>query len=307
MTRFANAAKQAWNGYLDDDCTMLGAAVAYYSVFSLAPLLFTVIALSGLLFGRQAVEHRIQDQVRDLIGSGAGEQLEAMLKSAAMDTSEGVLATIGGLFVLLLGATGAFAALQDALNRVWRVAPDPSRGGVRTFLMKRVWSFGMILGVVFLMVISLVITAILAAVGKWFGGFFPGAIWEGLLQVATALTSFLIIAMLFGAIFLVLPDAELKWRDVWVGALLTSGLFTIGKTGLGIYLGRSAVASAYGAASSLVLILLWIYYACQIVLLGAEFTRAWTKVQGTYVAPSEGAMKVPAPVKPKTASPAASA
>lgn len=271
---------------------MLGAAVSYYSVFSLAPLLFTVIALSGVLFGRQAVEHRIHDQVRDLIGSGASQQVETMLQSAAMDTSEGLLAAAGGLVMLLMGATGAFAALQDALNRVWRVTPDPSRSGLQTFLMKRVWSFGMILGVVFLMAISLVVTAILAAIGKWFGGMLPDLLSESLLQALTALSSFLIIAMLFGAIFRVLPDAELTWRDVWLGAMLTSVLFTIGKTGLGIYLGRSATASAYGAAGSLVLIVLWIYYACQIVLLGAEFTRAWTLVQGTAVEPSEGAVKV---------------
>jgi membrane protein len=270
---------------------MLGAAVAYYSVFSLAPLVLTVVSLAGVIFGRQAVENRVQDQVQDMIGAGAAEQLQLMLKAAAKHESEGVVVGFAGLVMLFLGATGAFAALQDALNRVWRVTPDPTRGSLRTFLIKRVWSFGMIVGVVFLMAISLIVDAILAAVSKWFTGLMPEALSAGVLQVVTMVSSFLIIAMLFGAIFRVLPDAKLTWRDVWVGALLTSVLFTAGKTALGIYLGRIAAASPYGAASSLVLIVLWIYYACQIVLLGAEFTRVWT-TEGRYVAPEAGAVKV---------------
>ena len=231
-------AQKTWDSYWEDDCMMLGAAVAYYSIFSLAPLLLTVVALAGLVFGRQTVQGRIQEQVQQLIGSGAAEQLDAMLKSAAAQPDQNLFYSIAGIVVILIGATGAFSALQDALNRVWRVKPDPNQGGMRTFVVKRIWSFGMIVGVVFLLIVSLIITAILAAISKWFAGMLPGYISSGLLQVLAAVSSFVIISILFGAIFRVLPDADLKWRDVWVGALLTGVLFTFGKTALGLVSGQ---------------------------------------------------------------------
>ena len=284
--------RKTWDGFWEDDCLTLGAAVAYYSVFSLAPLLLTVIAVSGLVFGHQAVQDRIQEQVQGLIGPGAADQLQAMLMAAARPTSEGITVTLVSLVIILFGATGAFSALQDALNRIWHVTPDPRIGGLRQFLTKRIWSLGMILGVAFLLIVSLVLTAVLAAMSRWLGGFLPPIVSTGVLQTAATVASFIVVTLLFGAIFRVLPDAEIRWRDVWLGATLTSLLFSIGKNALGVYLGRSAIASAFGAAGSLMLIVIWLYYASVILLLGAEFTKFWAASCGRVIRPEPGAVGV---------------
>jgi len=283
---------KTWDGFWDDDCLTLGAAVSFYSLFSLAPLLLTVIAVSGLVFGPQAVQQSIQEQVQSLIGPGAAEQLQSMLMAAAQPTSEGLSVTLASLFVIVFGATGAFAALQDALNRIWHVTPDPRIGGIRLFIAKRIWSLGMILGVAFLLMVSLILTALIAATGRWLGGFLPAFISAGFLQTVTTGTSFLIVTLLFGTIFRVLPDAEVRWCDVWLGALLTSLLFSIGKSALGVYLGHSAIASAFGAAGSLMLIVIWLYYAAMVLLLGAEFTKFWAASSGRVIRPEPGAIGV---------------
>jgi membrane protein len=284
--------KNTWNGFSNDDCMTLGAAMAYYSVFSLAPLLLTVISIAGLVFGRQAIQNQIAGQIQALIGSGAAEQVTSMLAKQAQNTSGGIIGTVVGIVTLIFGATGAFAALQDALNKAWHVQPDPSQGGLKTFLTKRVMSFGMILGVVFLMIASLVVTAILAAVGKWMGGHLPNALSTTVAQALAFVVSLAVITSLFALIFKVLPDGRVQWRDAWVGGLVTSVLFTIGKTGLGFYLGKAAPGSAYGAAGSLVVIVLWLYYASLIVLFGAEFTKIWAAAHGREIAPESGAVRV---------------
>ncbi len=284
--------KRTLNDFLADDCLDLGASVAYFSLFSLAPLLLTVVAVAGLVYGNAAVQERLHAQLLSLVGSAGADQMQLMLKNQAQSASTGVLMSIVGVTVLLFGATGSFAALQNALNRVWHVKPDPRRGGIRAFVVKRLWSFGMILAVVFLMVVSLILGAVLAAMGAWARDFLPSGLSATLLQAVGILLSLLVLTLLFGAMFRVLPDAKIAWRDVWFGGLVTSILFTGGQTALGIYLGRSAIVSVYGAAGSLVLLVLWLYYAAVIVLFGAELTKAWAASQGRYVEPEVGAVEV---------------
>jgi membrane protein len=270
----------------------LGAAVAYYTVFSLAPLLLTIVSLAGLVFGRQAVQNQIAGQIQGLIGSGAAEQVQSMLAHQAQNRSGGIIGTVVGIVTLIFGATGAFVALQDALNKAWHVQPDPAAGGIKAFLTKRMMSFGMILGVVFLLIASLAVSTALAAATKWMGGYLPEWFSAGLAHALTFTVSLVVIAGLFALILKVLPDGRVAWRDAWVGAVLTSILFTIGETALGIYLGKAAPGSAYGAAGSLVVIILWLYYASLIVLFGAEFTKVWAESHKREIQPEPGAVKV---------------
>jgi membrane protein len=294
-----------WNAFSDDDCMTLGAAMAYYSVFSLAPLLLTIISIAGLVFGRAAVQNEVAGQIQSLIGSDAAQQVQSMLSHQAQNQSGGIIGTVLGVLTLIFGATGAFAALQDALNKAWHVQPDPAKGGLRAFITKRVLSFGMILGVVFLMIASLAVSAALAALGPFLGGMLPSGLSGGVAQALTFVVSFVVITSLFALIFKFLPDGRVQWRDTWVGALLTSILFTIGKTGLGIYLGKAAPGSAYGAAGSLVVIVLWLYYASLIVLFGAEFTKIWAAAHQRAIKPEEGAVRVVTERRPASGEPQA--
>ncbi|MEP6963747.1 MAG: YihY/virulence factor BrkB family protein, partial [Acidobacteriota bacterium] len=283
---------RSFNSFIDDDCLDLGASVAYFSVFSLAPLLLTVVAVAGLFYGRVAVQDRIHLQMESLVGTLAADQVQLMLQNQAKSESTSLIMSMIGVTILLFGATGCFAALQNALNRVWHVKPNPKIGGVRAFLVKRLWSFGMILALVFLMIVSLVLGAALAALGDWARAFLPAGLSTTLLQIAGTTVSVVVLTLLFGAMFRVLPDAKIAWRDVWFGGLITSILFTTGQTALAIYLGRSALVSVYGAAGSLMLIVLWLYYTSLIVLFGAEWTRAWAITHGRYVEPEPGAVEV---------------
>src|SRR5437764_5874538 len=193
--------KNTWNGFSDDDCMTLGAAMAYYTVFSLAPLLLMVVSIAGLIFGRETIQHQISTQIQSLIGSGAADQVTSMLAKQAQNTSGGVIGTVVGIVTLMFGATGAFVALQDALNKAWHVQPDPAQGGLKAFMSKRVMSFGMIMGVVFLMIASLVVSAVLAALGTWMGGHLPHAFSTGVAQGLAFVVSLAIIAVLFAVIF----------------------------------------------------------------------------------------------------------
>jgi len=284
--------KATWNAFSDDDCMTQGAAMAYYSVFSLAPLLLTVVSIAGLVFGRQEIQDQIAAQTQGMIGSDAAQQVKSILASQAQNKSGGIIGTVVGILTLIFGATGAFAALQDALNKAWHVQPDPSKGGLKAFLTKRVLSFGMILGVVFLLIASLVVSAALAAVGTYMGGHLPSVLSTGVAQALAFVVSFGVITSLFALIFKVLPDGRVGWKDAWVGGGVTSILFTIGKTALGVYLGKAAPGSAYGAAGSLVVIILWLYYASLIVLLGAEFTRMWAAAHHREIKPEPGAVQM---------------
>jgi len=278
----------AWD-WFDDSAPTLGAAVAYYTVFSLAPLFVIAVFIAGLVFGQEAAQGQIFVQLRALIGETSAAAMEDVVESANSQPKTGVFATIVGFVVLIVGASGVFAQMQASLNAIWRVEPKPGRG-IWGLLQDRILSFGFILVVGFLLLISLILTAIIAFIGTWFGGFLPGV--ETLIQILNAILSLAIITLLFAMIFKFLPDVKIAWRDVWIGALITAGLFTAGKEILGLYLGKSGVASSYGAAGSLIVLLLWVYYSAQIVFFGAEFTKAYANKFGSRVVPAENAVAV---------------
>jgi membrane protein len=281
--------KQAAWDWFDDSAPTLGAAVAYYTVFSLAPLFIIAVAIAGLVFGREAAQGQIFDQLRVLIGDTSAAAMQDVVQSANSKPATGVLATIVGFVALIIGASGVFAQLQASLNAIWRVEPKPGRG-LWGLVQDRVLSFGFILVVGFLLLISLILTAMIAFIGQWFGAFLPGV--ETLIQILNAILSLTIITLLFAMIFKFLPDVKIAWRDVWIGALITAGLFTAGKEILGLYLGKSGVASSYGAAGSLIVLLLWVYYSAQIVFFGAEFTKAYANKHGSRVTPAENAVAI---------------
>jgi membrane protein len=275
--------------WLDDQAPMLGAALAYYTVFSLAPLLIITIAIAGLVFGAEAAQGQIFDQLRGLLGDASGKAMEEIVQSASAEPKTGVVATVIGLVTLLFGASGVFGQLQASLNIIWGVQPKPGRG-ILGIIRDRILSFGFILVVGFLLLVSLLLTAAIAFVGKQFGAMVSGM--EALIQLLNAILSLAVITLLFAMMFKILPDANIAWRDVWIGAFITALLFTIGKFALGFYLGRSGVASSYGAAGSLIVLLLWVYYSSQIVFFGAEFAQVYANRFGSHVTPSSNAIAV---------------
>jgi len=284
--------KDSGRDFVEDDCSTQAAALSYYTVFSLPPLLLLLLMLVGALVDPRKVEGAIQTQINSLMGSGAADQIRTILQIAHRPGSGGIIATVVGLVTLLLGAAGAFGQLQAALNRAWEVAPDPQQGGLKAFLVKRVFSFGMVLSVAFLLLVSLVLSAALSGLGGRLGGMLPEGLSSTLLQILNQVLSFVVITALFAAIFKVLPDATAAWRDVWVGAAVTALLFVVGKYLIGLYLGRSNPGEAFGAAGSLALILVWIYYSSMILLYGAEFTQAWAERRGGGVTPEKGAVRL---------------
>jgi membrane protein len=284
--------KRALSGWWNDNVPHLGAALSYYTLFSLAPILIVAIAMAGLVFGAEAVRGEIVGQIEALVGHDGAVAVQAMLEGAARPSSS-VPATIIGVLTFFLGATGAFLELQTALNAIWRVKPKQSGSFLRVLILDRLISFGLVLGVGFLMLTSLLVSAGLAALHSYMGETFPGGavLWEG----GNVIVTLAVVSILFAMIYKVLPDVELAWSDVWVGGLVTAGLFTMGKFLIGLYLGTSALASSYGAAGSVVVLLLWVFYSAQIVLLGAEFTREYVKEFGRRPPPSEFATKDTAP------------
>lgn len=268
--------------WIENDAPVQAAALSYYTAFSIAPLLVIAVAVAGFLFGEEAARGEVKEQIVGLVGPSGAEVIEGMMQSAN-SAGSGVLATLLGLLALFFGATGAFAQLQDSLNHIWRV--EPKAEGVSGFLRTRLLSLGLVLGVGFLLLVSLVISAILSGLGNYLGTLVPGLGW--IWSIANLLISFTMITVLFAMIYKVLPDVEIRWRDVWLGAAATSLLFTLGKTLIGIYLGRSAVTSTYGAAGAFAIILLWVYYSAQILFFGAQFTRVYASTHGGFEAPKE--------------------
>lgn len=289
---FVPVLKRTFTEFMNDDCMSMGAAIAYYTVFSLPPLLLLIISIAGMVFGREAVQKNIAEQIQGLIGSGAATQVDTIVKSAASNHSSGVIGVVFGALVLVFGATGCFIALQDALNKAWHVKPDPNASGIKAFVFKRLLSLGMIVAVAFLLLVSLAMSAALSAFSGWFSQLLSANIPGAVLHIAGEVVSFLVITVMFAAILKFLPDAKILWRDVWIGAAITAVLFTIGKTLIGLYLGKSGATSAYGAAGSLMLIVLWLYYASLIFLMGAEFTKVWAASRGREIQPEEGAVRV---------------
>ncbi|MCW5798641.1 MAG: YihY/virulence factor BrkB family protein [Nitrospira sp.] len=278
--------QEAFNAWSHDKIPRHGAALAYYTVLSLVPLLIVMITLIGLIFGREAAQKHILDQTTSLMGPQSGDAIKQMIEHATQPTT-GTIAMLAGVATLLLGASGVFAQLQDSLNTIWRVEPKEGRG-LWGLIRDRFISISAVLGTGFLLLVSLILSAALAAFGKWYGGWLPAP--EIVLQLLELVISLLVIAGLFALMFKVLPDARIAWNDVWVGALLTALLFTIGKFAIGLYLGKTDVGSAYGSAGSLVIMLVWIYYSAQIVLFGAEFTQVYANEMGSRIVPTANAV-----------------
>jgi membrane protein len=249
----------------------LGAALAYYTVLSLAPILVIAIAVAGAVYGEEAARGELVGQIRDLVGPQGAEAVQTMIANSAQGEAS-LIATLIGLAVLVFSATVAFTELQDALNTIWGVQPKGS-GGLLGLVRDRLLSFALVVAVGFLLLVSLIISTVLAAAGKYFGDLLPS--WAPILQLVHLAVSFAVITLLFALIFKVLPDVELSWRHVWIGAAMTALLFVIGKSLIGLYLGQASIASTYGAAGSLVVLLVWVYYSAQIMLYGAEFTRVY--------------------------------
>ncbi len=271
--------KQAVGAWKEDRAPSMGAALAYYTAFSIAPLLILVIGVAGLVFGRDVAQAAILDQIQGLLGADGGKAIDAMLTSAG-DLGSGVLKTVVGVVMLLIGATTAFVELQDDLDRIWK-APPRVGSGIINLIRSRLLSIGMILGIGFLLTVSLVLSGAVSALGTYL---FSGM--EFLLQTANFVVSFGVITVLFAMIYKILPNVKIEWGDVWVGAGITALLFTIGKFLIGLYIGKSDVSSSFGAAGPFVVIMLWIFYSTQIFLLGAEFTNLHARRNSPQTAPA---------------------
>ncbi|CAA2109403.1 YihY/virulence factor BrkB family protein [Variovorax paradoxus] len=278
LYRLCKDAVMAW---IDDFAPSMGAAISYYTMFSLAPLLVIVIAVAGALFGAEAVQGQIAAQLSGLIGQEGALAVQGLVRSAS-EPSRGLIAGAISIGVLVVGATTVFAELQSALDRIWHVPERVKPKGVWGIVRARVLSFGLIMGLAFLLMVSLVVSAALAALGTWSVGLLPG--WELLLQLLNVMVSLAILTLLFAMIFKFMPSAPIAWRDVWIGAIVTAVLFEIGKVLIGLYLGKSGVTESFAAAGSLVVLLAWVYYAAQIFLLGAEFTKVYASAHGSVAA-----------------------
>lgn len=282
--------KQTFREFWDDGCPAMAAALAYYTAFSLPPLLVLVILMAQPLVGTEALRQQIVEGADHLIGSDAAAQVAAILQSADLPAGEGTAATLFSLGALLLSATAAFGQLQRALNVAWNVMPDKSRGGIRSFLLKRALSFAMVLIIALLVLMLVILSTGLSAMGAVLGELLPGRLSEGVLRLFHLTLSLTLVTTLFAAIYKILPDARIGWRNVWAGAALTTLLFVFGEVIIGLYLGRSEVGSAYGAARSLAVILAWIYYSSMILLLGAELTQVLVRRDGRNVQPEKNAV-----------------
>lgn len=283
--------KDTFNSWLDDKAPSMAAALAFYMVFSIAPLLIIIIAIAGLVFGQDEVRTQLAGQISGLIGSRGTTAVMTVIDQISKPSSSILAASIGVLTVLF-GATGVFAALQDSLNTIWKVEAKPGQP-IKNIIRVRFLSFLMILGLGFLLLVTLVISTALAAIGGYLKGTLIGS--QYLLQGLDFALSFVFTTLLFAMIYKILPDAHVRWSYVWMGAAVTALLFSLGKILIGLYLGKSSVASAYGAAGSLIIILIWVYYSAQILLFGAELTHCYAARQGPLPGPTENAMPAPMP------------
>ena len=274
--KLVKAAASAW---VADYAPSMGAALSYYSVFSMAPLLLLVISIAGLVFGEDAVRGEVFGQLQSLLGADTAKAVQAILASVSDKPAQGVLSTVIGLAVLLIGATSVFGELQDALDRIWRAPVRDRAGGLWGLVRARLLSFGMVLGIAFLLMVSLVVGAAVSALDKWWSGAFAGC--ELLAQGLNVLIGFVLTTVVFAMIYKIMPRVQVQWRDVWVGAVVTALLFTVGRLIIGTYIGKSGVASTFGAAGSLIVVFVWVYYSAQIFLIGAEFTWVYAKTFGS--------------------------
>lgn len=291
--RYWQIVKDAARYWFEDNAADLGAALAYYSLVSIAPLVLIAVAIAGLVFGEEAAREQVVEQVDWMVGSEGATAVEEVMTHAKRPGA-GAVATVFGLGALLFGAAGVFGQLQSSLNAIWKTPTKPT-SGIWLFLRRRFFSIAMVLGTGFLLLVSLLLTAVIAAIGAQIGTFFPE--WTVVLQLLNAVLSFGMITILFAMIFKMLPDRPIAWRDVWTGAIVTALLFVIGKFGIGLYLGRAAPGSTYGAAGSLVVLVLWVYYSAQILFFGAEITKVVAKMRGSYrLSPHQDTPRTPSMV-----------
>ena len=273
--------KETFQEWQEDKASRIAAALAYYTVFSISPLLVIAIAIAGAFFGQETAQTQITDQLTQLVGEDAVKPILMALNNISQPKIRG-MASLISIAVLILGASGIFAQLQDALNTVWKVKPQPGQG-ILVFLRKRLTSFLMVLAIGFLLILSLILSAVVATLSKYRIDFLPGSqvLWENLdFFVSLGLLTFL-----FGLMFKYVPDIKIPWKDVFIGSVITAVLFLFGKFLLGVYLSRGSLGSAYGAAGSLIVFLAWVYYSAQIILLGAEFTQVYSRMYGSKVRP----------------------
>jgi membrane protein len=296
--QLTKAAFQEWNA---DKAPRLGAALSYYTVFAIAPVLLVAISVAGLVFGKDAAQGEIMGQLRSMLGPETATMVQDMLAKSA-ERSSGIVGTVVGILTLLLGATAVMIELESALDVVWKVRPKPGLG-IKGLVKDRILSLGLILSLGFLLLVSLLASAVLGAVGGLMERTsFPGV--SIVSQILNNAVSLGVIALFFALVFKYLPNVKIAWRDVWVGALVTSALFHVGKIGIGIYLGHASVGSTFGAAGSLAVLLVWVYYTAQIVLFGAEITRLYAERYGQGVAPDADAVPAPRAAEMATGRPA---
>lgn len=271
---------QAW---VDDRAPSMGASIAYYTLFSLAPLLLIVVSMAGLLFGAEAARGAIFNELEGLLGATSAQAIQSLLETVNQP-SDGILGTLVGVAVMLMGATSVFAELQATLDRIWR-APQPAAGGLWHLLRVRVLSFGLILGLGFLLMVSLFLSAALSALQHWWSPYFGN--WLTLMQAVNLMVNFAMVTAIFAMIYKLMPRVRVAWADVWIGSVVTAALFTVGRTLIGLYISHSAVGSTFGAAGSIVVVMVWVYYSTQIFLLGAEFTWVYAHTRGSRQRPAE--------------------
>ena len=288
--------KNAFKSWLAKDPFHESAVIAYYAIFSLPGLLVVIMTLAGYFFGREAVNHQVATQFASTMGADTARQVQDMIIQATK-LKNTMLATIIGVVTILIGATGVFAEFQNALNIIWEVKVDPKKSGIWEIIKIRLFSFGLIVSIAFLLVVSLLISALISAFGNWLASHFSDSFLL-ILQLLNSGLSLVILAVLFALMIKFLPDAKIKWKHVWIGSFVTAFLFEIGKFGLGLYFGKANPGTGYGAAGSVILILLWVTYTSMIVFFGAEFTHAYANMFSGKVAPTEIA-KTETPVKPK--------
>ena len=280
--------KETFKEWQEDKSSRLAAALAYYTVFSLAPLLIIAIAIAGAIFGQEAARGEIVGQIQGLVGQEGATVIEEAIQNADRPQMKSI-ASIFSIIFLLIGASGVFAHLQESLNAIWNVEAKP-KNGLAGLIRKRLLSFSAVLGIGFLLLVSLILSAAISALSNYLSGLIPGA--DFLWQILNFVVSFGVITLLFALMFKFLPDAKIQWSDVWTGSVITALLFTIGKFALGLYLGRGSFGSTYGAAGSLVIILAWVYYSAQILFFGAEFTQVYARKYGSRIVPDEHAIRI---------------
>jgi membrane protein len=286
MKRFFNLFKDAGKDFMADSAPRLGASVAFYTIFSISPLFIIVIALlTFFMHDSTAARDQIYEQISGLVGPKGAETIQSIINQPESE-KHGIIATIIAVVTLLLGSTGVFMELQQALNRIWEVEVKGG-GGIWGFVKHRLLSFAMVLTIGFLLLVSLILTAGISALGKYVGSYIPA--FEAISQILNFVASFGVITVLFALMFKYMPDVRMPWKDVWIGAAMTSLLFAVGKLGLGMYLAKPTTANAFGAAGSLVVVLLWVYYSAQILFFGAEITQVYAKQRGSKVVPTKHA------------------